>query len=76
MGVLYREVYILISEVVKYTNVTFGTDESVLFTEVSSFQRLYFWTDESVLFTEVSLVPLYITSYILYMYSTYIPVCS
>ena len=30
---------VLISEVVKYTNVTFETDESVLFIEVSSIQR-------------------------------------
>ena len=29
-----------ISEVVKYTNVVFETDESVLNSEVSSFQRL------------------------------------
>ena len=30
------------SEVVKYTNVSFGTDESVLFIEVSSIQRCFY----------------------------------
>ena len=37
ISVLNSEVS-LISEVVKYTNVAYGTDESVLFMEVSSIQ--------------------------------------
>ena len=46
---------------IQYTNVLFGTDESVLFihvlnSEVVKYTNVSFGTDESVLFIEVSLI--------------------
>ena len=55
-----KERGVLNSEVVKYTNVAFGTDESVLFREVSC------WINEGCPYREVPLYYVTADSYIYY----------